>query len=210
MSKLALPPCADSVYSLTARIVIITTGEERTIFQVHENLLRSRSQYFDAALSNNWKEAAKRHVNLPHDSTEIVKLYLEQLYDGKVDIKWSTKVEEVLQNNLLPEYFTLANLYVFGEKVRDLAFKNAVVHAMLRRMDMPIGGNRYCRSHEIVTSFIKAPRRAFRCASYSSTSRHRGVMMTGSGGSLRLLMVSFFSIFLWHCCGLGVAPAVRR
>lgn len=129
--------------SLTNRIITIATDDCDSTFQVHEQLLRSRSPFFDAALSNSWKEGLQGRITLREDPNEIVKLYLLFLYFGKLHIDWTKTSEGLPDNDLLPEYITLARLYVFAEKIGDINCKNAIVRAMIKRMDIEIDECQY-------------------------------------------------------------------
>lgn len=62
--------------------------------------------------------------------------YLKHLYTNELHINWAT----TLGAFPLPEFDTLARLYVFGEKIGDASFKNAVIRAILRRMSTAIDG----------------------------------------------------------------------
>ena len=114
-------------------------GQEQQSFNIHEALIRSRSDFFDAALSKRWKEGRENYMELPEDSPEIVQCYFQFLYTGQVFIKWTRDCSKMSANENLPEYLTLAHLYVLGEKVHDIAFKNAVMDAFVLRMTEPVG-----------------------------------------------------------------------
>lgn len=124
-------------------MVAIVVGENATVIHAHESVIRSKSPFFAAALSKNWKEGSELRVRLPEDQPEIVKLYVQWLYSRKIFINWTTEIDKWDGNQSLPEYFTLAHLYVLGEKCCDVMFKNAVVDAFLRRMGKKIGKSRW-------------------------------------------------------------------
>lgn len=122
--------------SLASPTVAIVVGEEAAVFHVHENVIRTQSPFFAAALSENRKEGSDMRVCLPEDRPEIVELYIQWLYSHKFFINWSTTSaasDELDGRHPLSEYYTLAYLYVFGEKCCDITFKNAVIDAFVRR-----------------------------------------------------------------------------
>lgn len=143
------------MFSLTDRIITISTGDESSRFHIHEKLLRERSHFFDAALSKSWNEGQQGHVSLPEDSQETVRLYLLHLYSGKLHIEWSKTSEGLPDNNLLTEYVVLAHLYVFGEKIGDISFKNAIVRAVVKRAQTGIGKDNYSPIGEAVDVIYK-------------------------------------------------------
>lgn len=106
-------------------------------------------------LSQSWKEGLEGQINLPEDAHETVNLYLLYLYSNKLHIDWTTTAKDLPENNLLPEYITLARLYVFGEKIGDVSFKNAIVRSMLKRMGMGLNNNYYNAVGEAVYIIYK-------------------------------------------------------
>ncbi|KAH9845206.1 hypothetical protein Tdes44962_MAKER06780 [Teratosphaeria destructans] len=135
-----------TAYSWSCRSVILKVGEEEGEILVHESLIRTCSSFFEAALSKPWKESTERTILLPDDEPNIVKLYVQYLYRKQLCIKVVDEHSLKLQNHENhPEFFTLATLYVFGEKIGDIGFKNAVLDAFIQRMndDTPDGGKRY-------------------------------------------------------------------
>lgn len=44
-------------------------------FVVHEDLIRARSPFFEAALGRDWKEASEKLVPLPDDSPDAFAIY---------------------------------------------------------------------------------------------------------------------------------------
>lgn len=120
-------------------MIAIAVGEPVITLHVHESLIRSKSHFFAAALSQDWKEAQEKVVRLPDDRPDIVKLYIKWLYSGKLLVKWTTELQEFERHIGPLEYYTLACLYIFGEKCCDVTFKNAVVASFVGRMDTKIG-----------------------------------------------------------------------
>ena len=129
--------------NIAGNIVSVLVGPETTVLNVHENLVRSRSTFFEAALKKCWQEGREARLHLPEDAHEIVKLYFQFLYAHKLFINWTRRAGELSRNANFPEYITLAHLYVFGEKVGDVMFKNAVVDAFIRRAITPVGDRKW-------------------------------------------------------------------
>ncbi|TKA75285.1 hypothetical protein B0A55_05077 [Friedmanniomyces simplex] len=100
----------------------------------------SRSPFFDAALNKCWKEGSDKKVALPQDQPHVVTLYIQQLYSGKIHITKTRTRDGLDKHENIPEYPLLAELLVFGERVQDAAFKNAVMDAFLARIIEPMDG----------------------------------------------------------------------
>ncbi|GBC00443.1 hypothetical protein RclHR1_03860008 [Rhizophagus clarus] len=70
--------------------VIIYAGENGNIEELHAHsiILRVRSQYFHAALSNEWakKKDGKFILEKPNVSSNILKIILRYIYCGKIDL----------------------------------------------------------------------------------------------------------------------------
>lgn len=129
--------------SITGDIVAILVGPEAERITVHEPLVRSRSQFFNAALDKAWQEAQERCIRLPDDKYDIVMLYCQYLYSGKIYLVPTVSKQQISPDGTPPEYHTLAKLYVFGEKIRDVKVKNAVLDAIISRKDEAIEGLQY-------------------------------------------------------------------
>lgn len=118
--------------------MIVTVGQDADAFTIHESVLRPRSSFFDAAFNRRWQEGLDGKVHLPEDKPDIVKIYLQYLYSGRIHIATTTTFEGLRPPANLPEYLVLAELYVFGEKVQDVDFKNIIIDRFIRRMEEPI------------------------------------------------------------------------
>ncbi|KAM0553364.1 hypothetical protein ACHAPJ_007377 [Fusarium lateritium] len=62
-----------------ADMMIICGGHT---FHAHRAIVCTQSPFFDKALSNNWKEATLRIIELPDDDPYVVRCFLEFLYKG--------------------------------------------------------------------------------------------------------------------------------
>ncbi|KAF2851099.1 hypothetical protein T440DRAFT_395298 [Plenodomus tracheiphilus IPT5] len=111
---------------------------------IHENLLIDRASFFSRALSSGWKEVEEGLVRLPEDDPTIFALYGQLLYTGRIpvfertdeqqDYHWSS-TENDAQKLCQSEYTSLAQLYVFAEKMQDVKAKNAVVQAIIEKIN---------------------------------------------------------------------------
>lgn len=136
-------------------------GEDADTFQVHEHLLKKSSVrsrlvihlrktrtyqlqgFFQAALSKQWKEGQEQKIDLPDDDPHAVAVYINWLYTSDLEI-WirilpfhpqlsSGSVYDGGHNSERMEM--LAGLYVFGDKIQDRVFTNAVIVLWTRILD---------------------------------------------------------------------------
>ncbi|KAK0304218.1 hypothetical protein LTR01_007574 [Friedmanniomyces endolithicus] len=110
--------------------VEVVVGAEKRTFHVHETLLRSRSAFFEAALSKEWKEGQARKVELLDDDVRAFEGYSRWLYTGKL---------AVVKSDQRTDYELLAMLCGFGEKIIDHRFQNCVLDAIVAgtRINVP-------------------------------------------------------------------------
>ncbi|GIZ37303.1 hypothetical protein CKM354_000075300 [Cercospora kikuchii] len=108
-------------YASAIITLVVGQDEESVSFHVHEDLLREHSHFFDAALKNQWKEAQERKIALPEDKPDIVDMYVQWLYGGKIEAA-------------VPETW-------------HRAFPNAIMEAWTSSIDQPnANGSRYLTS----------------------------------------------------------------
>ena len=108
--------------------VVVGGGEtSKSMFYVHETLLRTRSPFFEAALSKSWREGKDGRVKLPDDDADLVKVYLQFLYSGRISIPPMCTAAGLKCDDHESVYFALAGLYALGEKLMDIKLKNQVI-----------------------------------------------------------------------------------
>lgn len=115
-------------------VTTLLVGDDAVELHVHEKLLRAHSTFFDAALSHSWIEAQQRRIALPEDKVATLEVYVQYLYTGNIFIKSGKSELKLEHDSNHPEYFVLADLYVLGEKVGNVRFRNAVINAFISRM----------------------------------------------------------------------------
>jgi hypothetical protein len=118
---------------------------------VHETLLCEASGFFASASKKEWKEGQKDRIPLPDDNTSVVDLYVQWLYTGRIVIR-ERSVEEKRQEKEEKgegegedqegcknghEVDGLTGAFVFGEKVQDGDFKDAVIDALIHTVAAP-------------------------------------------------------------------------
>jgi hypothetical protein len=112
--------------------VHIASGESTETLNIHTEILK-RSKFFCACLESGLQESKQQQINLPDDDPEMVKIYLEWLYTGKVECD-KKHTEEPLA------------IFLFANKMCDDVFCNDlmdVIKATFKRQRM------YSELHEI-------------------------------------------------------------
>lgn len=108
-------------------------------------MLCEASEFFASASKDDWKEGRKHRIPLPDDRASVVDLYVQWLYTRRIVIP-KRSVEEVKEDEEAKEegkeedqeeckngheFDVLTGAFVFGEKVQDGDFKDAVVDALI-------------------------------------------------------------------------------
>ena len=119
-------------------------GSAKQKFQVHEDLISERSEFFKAAVSKGWQEAESRTVNLPKQELAAFKIYLESIYAHDVDLFAMTKrhVGELVNQgdkddrseNKERSKISIGHgkLWILGDFLGDVWFKNHVMKSMVQ------------------------------------------------------------------------------
>lgn len=91
------------------------------IIYVHEHVPRATSQFFKNATKSVWENIrdGPSTIDLSDDDFEVVHAYINWLYTGNVPIQ-----EGLLPGDILT---FLVHMYVFGEKIMDVKFKNEII-----------------------------------------------------------------------------------
>jgi hypothetical protein len=121
-----------SSYRLDGEVVVFLVGaDEPKKFTVHEDIVKASSEFVRLTLRGDWKEASSRIIPLLEDEPAVFCVYQHWLYNGLVHtlrqgLNSSSESEA--------EYELLAKLYIFGEKIVDVAFKNSVIDAIVEKV----------------------------------------------------------------------------
>jgi hypothetical protein len=105
------------------------TGEQLKTFNIHVALLKARSGFFNEALGEKWQEAEEKVVRLPEYCPIMFQAYVHCLYSGKLAVKSEKKQSQ--KDELYELYKSLAHLYVFAEKMKDVESKNSIIRAIV-------------------------------------------------------------------------------
>ncbi|KAK4626946.1 hypothetical protein CLAFUW4_05214 [Fulvia fulva] len=108
--------------ALGSSIVLFKVGADAPRdFAIHESLVAENSTFVRTAWSKDFKEAKDRIIALPNDEPAVFQLYQDWLYDRKVYTQAGST-----------DYKLLINAYIFGERMLDVRFKNAVIRDITR------------------------------------------------------------------------------
>lgn len=106
------------------------------MLNVHQSLLCKSSEFFKRVMKPEWATLREdpNIIDLSDDATDVVSLYVLWLYYDDVRLKLSVPDDKSPANLSLESekvFVPLASAYVFGEKVMDSRFKNALVFKLL-------------------------------------------------------------------------------
>ncbi|CAK1363184.1 unnamed protein product [Cercospora beticola] len=121
----ALAECTSAASDFSTAPVLITVGETKQHFYVHEPVLRAASRFFEAALDKEWLERQTRVVNLPESNPEAFTVYVNWLYFGRLFVDDEPSVPPESKQM----FEILVRAYVLGDQLLDVAFKDAAVDA---------------------------------------------------------------------------------
>lgn len=111
---------------LNGRPIAIGVGEAKEKYTIHEEILCCTSPFFTAAVRKGWKEGLDCTIDLPDDQPQTFELYAQWLYGGKV---LSRGVEKSKRHD--EELGQLIDAFVFGEKVQDGNYRDAIIDAVI-------------------------------------------------------------------------------
>lgn len=114
-------------------------GKEEVEYRAHEALLSEGSEFFASASKEEWKEGQEHRIPPPDDSPSVVDLYVQWTYAGRI-ISRKVRAEEdsgTVDGRNAHEFDLLVGGFVFGEKVQDGDFKDAVIDALIHTIATP-------------------------------------------------------------------------
>jgi hypothetical protein len=113
-------------------------GDDGKTFFIYEHLLSS-SDFFNNALSKNWKEAQDRKISLPETDVEAFTIYAKWLFTGllytvKKNDDYMAHDSHESTTRRSHEWQRLRQCYVLGDFFQDVDFKDATIDAFLERI----------------------------------------------------------------------------
>lgn len=121
---------------LTYKVVIVKAGQDAIKdFHIREETLTRHSRFFKNAVDNMPKGSQSLVINLPGSELEVFSLYADWLYDGTPDTQFIGLANNTSLSyrykSVTKVYQILADLYLFGEKILDAKFCNAVMRGFV-------------------------------------------------------------------------------
>lgn len=124
----------DQASSYSSRVVALWVGENfdhdirtpASKVTIHEAILRKHSAFFRDELDRHWLENGSGVVQMPDDEPEDVVTYINWLYTKAIPAYTDEE----------GDYLRLARLYVFGERVEDDGFCDAVLSEITKGIDV--------------------------------------------------------------------------
>ncbi|OAL46076.1 hypothetical protein IQ07DRAFT_194633 [Pyrenochaeta sp. DS3sAY3a] len=104
---------------------------------VHRGVLCKSSEFFQKALQPEWIKKRERPdvIDLREDPVRVVSDYIRWLYSGNVPIQFCKPNEGASKARIAEEaesvFVLTAESYVFGEKILDATYKNAMMRTVL-------------------------------------------------------------------------------
>ena len=95
-------------------------------YVVHEQLLCEYAPFFQAATKDVWKGDKDPTIPLKEDSPDIVSLYVHWIYTNRILSRDSAS------EGSCDEIGLLVDAFVFGEKLQDGRFKDAIIDAIIK------------------------------------------------------------------------------
>ena len=103
-------------------MVTLHVGPDRTLFQVHQDLLFDTSPVFKAAFGGNFQEASERSMPLPDDDKDSVGRMISWLYTKQIEL-----TIPVSKETSAACYMQLAKLNTLADKYDIYLLKNQIV-----------------------------------------------------------------------------------
>ncbi|KAK2754522.1 hypothetical protein FQN54_006923 [Arachnomyces sp. PD_36] len=113
----------DKSINLNGGVIRLLVGNPPIPFAVLKELIRGSSDFFDKAMSSDWKESKSRVFALPNHDPEALQLYMQWLYTKMLPVKTEDPSDD--------EFLLLAKAVVLGDMFQDSDFENTAVDAIL-------------------------------------------------------------------------------
>lgn len=108
-------------------MVELLVGLGEVEIHAHGAYLSRHSEFFGAALKEEWIEGQTRSVKLPREQPETVAQYLDFIYGGDLPTK---SIRTIRRRGRA--YNVLAELYALGERLLDSNVRNAIIAEFVR------------------------------------------------------------------------------
>ncbi len=137
------------LHSLFESVVFVDVGSEHQRYAIHKGLLCSRSGYFKAALTGNFREAEDQVVTLDDEDPETFRRFNAWLYT------------DVLVEDADPgtrSWSSLFNIYIFAEKRIIPLLQNTVIDSIIHLnalVRIPVGELRHVWSRTAESSLLR-------------------------------------------------------
>jgi hypothetical protein len=128
------------INSFQGIIKTLSVGPLEVEFVVHEDILCKSSPFFASACKEEWKQGREHYIPLKGDEPSIVDLYLQWIYTGRIFSRPSDEGGSEGEGEL----GILVEGYIFGEKVQNVDFKDAVLDAIVKCFPIPSKKNKVC------------------------------------------------------------------
>ena len=124
----------DTRLSFASGTVQVLVGPNKESFDVHMDLICSKSPFFGAACAERWSKSGQSSaIELPEDDPEVFNTYLSNLYGRSVvfsgDIS-GEKVEEGADRNEVVQ-LQLVAIYVLADKLGDVLTANQIIAELI-------------------------------------------------------------------------------
>jgi hypothetical protein len=109
------------------KVIAVRVGPEpdHTDFTVHEQLIRASSEFFEAALSREWRESQERVVRLPTCDKDAFRLYNQWPYSGRLHaIPTGPSRIDAESSNLIQGF-------LLGDYLQDCNYKDNTIGALV-------------------------------------------------------------------------------
>jgi len=105
-------------------------GPKKKAFTVYEKVITKASGFFEEELDREFKMSRERTVSLPNDTPEVFSVYKHWLYSHAI---FSQMTEAQNKKQSWKEFTLLSDTYMFGEKIQDSDFKDAVLDSLIEK-----------------------------------------------------------------------------
>lgn len=141
-----------SFRSLKGRPICLLLGTEKREYYIHTDLLIGSSAFFSKMLTGDWREAQTGIVRLNDVAVHVFEAYQQFLYFREVASNFALAKESQTD----AEYERLVDCYALGDRFQDVAFKNAVMDAIVINSCTPVHGYYVYPSGHVTSKIYKS------------------------------------------------------